>query len=78
MSLTITFIFKSKKEVSLPEVFALFNLSSAGYISGMFLKVRVIDRKNIVKISRGIVEHIYGVKTFRFVKVRHKVPLITI
>ena len=31
----ITFIFKSKKEVSLSEVFALFNWSSAGYMSGI-------------------------------------------
>ena len=35
MSLPITFIFKSKKEVSLSEVFALFNWNSAGYISGI-------------------------------------------
>ena len=28
--------FKSKKEVSLSEVFALFNWSSAGYISGIY------------------------------------------
>ena len=71
---------KSKKEVSLAEVFALSNCCSAGYISGIcFLKFRVIDGENIVKISRSIVKHIYEVKkTFRFVKVRHKVPLITI
>ena len=44
----------------------------------MFLKFRVIDCENIVKISRGIVEHIYWIKTFRYMKVRYKVPLITI
>ena len=44
----------------------------------MFLKFRVIDGENIVNISRAIVEHIYEVKKFRFVKVRNKVPLITI
>ena len=43
------------------------------YIRNMFLKYRVIDGENIVKISRGIVEHIYEVKTFRLLKVRHKV-----
>ena len=32
----------------------------------------------IVKISRGIIKHVYEVMTFGFVKVRHKVPLITI
>ena len=31
-----------------------------------FFKFSVIDGENIVKISRGIVEHIYKVKTFRF------------
>ena len=34
-ALPITLIFKSKKDVSLSEVFALFNCSSLGYISGI-------------------------------------------
>ena len=33
--LPITFIFKTKKDVSLSEVFALFNWGSLGYISGI-------------------------------------------
>ena len=79
MSLPTTFIFKSKKEVSLSEVFAsLTEVLLDIYIRNMFVKFRVIDGENIVKISRGIVEHIYEVKTFRLLKVRHKVPLVTI
>ena len=75
MSLPITFIFKSKKEVSLSEVFAKVLLDIyQEYIS----KFRVIDGEYIVKISRGIIQHVNEVMTFRFVKVRHKVPLITI
>ena len=44
----------------------------------MFLKFRVIDGEYmyIVKISKSIVSHIYKVKLFRFVKVRHKINLI--
>ena len=48
MSLPITLIFKSKKEVSLSEVFALFNWSSAGYISGICFSNSGLSR---VKIS---------------------------
>ena len=44
----------------------------------IFLKFRVIDGEYIVKISRGIIKHVYEVMTFRFLNVRHKVPLITI
>ena len=47
MSLPITFIFKSKKEVSLSEVFALFK-SSAGYISEICFSNSGLS---IVKIS---------------------------
>ena len=75
MSLPITFIFKSKKEVSLSEVFALFNCSSAGYISGIYFS-NSGGEYIIVKISRGINKHFYEVMTFRFVKVIHKVPML--
>ena len=43
----------------------------------MFPKLRVIDGEYIVKISRGVVKHVYKVVPFRFVKIRHKIPLIT-
>ena len=43
----------------------------------MFLKFRVIDGEYIVKISRGVVKHVYKVVLLQFVKVRHKIPLIT-
>ena len=36
------------------------------YVRIMFLKLRVIDGENIVKISRGIIEHIYEVKRLDF------------
>ena len=48
------------------------------YVGNIFLKFRVIDGEYIVKISRGIIKHVYEVMTFRYLKVRHKVPLITI
>ena len=71
-------LFKSRKDVSLSEVFALLNWSSVGYYKVyMFLKFRVIECEYIVKISRGVVKHVYKVLLFRFVKVRHKIPLIT-
>ena len=47
MSLPITFIFKSKKEVSLSEVFALFDCSSAGYISGIYFSKPGLSMVNI-------------------------------
>ena len=60
MSLPITFIFKSKKEVSLSEVFAYSTeVQLYIYIRNMFLKFRVFDGENIVKISRGIVEQVH-------------------
>ena len=43
----------------------------------MFLKFRIIDGEYIVQISRGVAKHVYKVILFRFVKVRHKIPLIT-
>ena len=78
MSLPITFIFKSKKEVSLSEVFALFNCSSAGYISGIYFSNSGLSMVNISSRYRGIIKHVYEVMAFGFFKVRHKVPLITI
>ena len=41
------------------------------------LKFRVIDAEYIVKVSRGVVKHIYKVVPFRFVKIKLKIPLIT-
>ena len=38
----------------------------------MFLQFRVIDSEYIVKIAIGIVNHVYKVILFRFVKVRQK------
>ena len=37
----------------------------------------VVDDIYTVKISRGIIKHVYKVILLRFVKVRHKIPLIT-
>ena len=34
----------------------------------MFLKFRVIDGEYIVKLSRGIVKHVYKVILFRFLR----------
>ena len=48
------------------------------YIGNTFLKFSVIDGEYIVKISRGIIKHVYEVMMLGFVKIRHKVPLITI
>ena len=39
------------------------------YIRNMFLKFKVIDGEYIVKISIGIVKHVYEVILFRFVNV---------
>ena len=44
------------------------------FLTNNFLKFRVIDSEYIVQISRVI----YEIMTFRLMKVRHKVPLITI
>ena len=44
----------------------------------MFIELRVMDGEYIVNISRGIIKHVYEVMTFRLVKVRYKVPVITI
>ena len=58
-----------KKNMSLSEVFALFNRSSLGYISNIYLgfsKFRVINGEYVVKISRDIVELVYEVKPFGF------------
>ena len=38
----------------------------------------LIDVEHIVKISRGIVQHVYYIISFSFVKVRHRIHLITI
>ena len=43
----------------------------------MILELRVIDGEDIVKISRDVVKHVYKVVPFRFMKVKHKTPLIT-
>ena len=42
----------------------------------MFLKIRVIDGEYILKISRGIVTHVYKIALLSCVKVRHRIPLI--
>ena len=44
----------------------------------MFLNFMVINGDYIVKISNGIVKLVSKVKSLRFLKVLHKVPLITI
>ena len=61
-------MFKSKKDVSLSEVFALFKFSWI-YVRNMLSKFRVINGEYIVKISRGIVELVYEVKPFGFLEV---------
>ena len=47
------------------------------YTRNMFLKFKVINGEYIVKISKGVVKHVSKVALFPFVKVRHKIPLIT-
>ena len=54
MSLPITLILKSKKEVSLSEVFALFNLSSAGYMSGIYFSNSGLSMVNISSRYREV------------------------
>ena len=54
MSLPITFIFKSKKEVSLSEVFALLNWSSSGYISGVYFSNSGLSMVNILSRYREV------------------------
>ena len=74
------FVFKLRNDVSSSssELFALFNWRFVGYhIRNLFLKFRVINGEYIVKISRVIVKLVFKDLLFRFVKVRHKIPLIT-
>ena len=54
MSLPITLIFKSKKQVSLSEVFALFNWSSAGYISGIYFSNSGLSMVNMSSRYREV------------------------
>ena len=50
--------------------FVLFKWSSLGYISGIYInQIRVINGEYNVKISRGIVEFVYGVKPFDVLEV---------
>ena len=50
----MTFIFKSRKEVSLSEVFALFNWSSVGYISGICFSNSGLSMVNISSRYREV------------------------
>ena len=52
--LPITYIFKSKKYVSLSEIFALFNWSSLGYISGICSANSVLSMVNISSRYREV------------------------
>ena len=59
MSLPTTFSFKTKKEVSLPELFSFFQLKFCWiYIGNVFIKIGIIVGEFIVKISKGICRNV--------------------
>ena len=69
MLLPITFTLKSKKEVSLSEVFAYITEVLLDIYQKYFLKFRDIDGEYIVKISKGIIKHVYMNMTFRLLTI---------